>query len=113
MPEVLPLCSLEEFNKAIGVNSDDESFAVIDFWATWCGPCRFISPVFEKIASEDQSSKVKYYKVDVDEAKDIAAAAQISVMPTFIVYKKGAPIESLKGANPGELTKLVTKCQSP
>lgn len=40
---------------------------MIDFWATWCGPCKMISPIFEKLAAADQSGKVRYYKVDVDE----------------------------------------------
>jgi thioredoxin 1 len=109
---VAPLSTLEAFHKAFGRGSEEECFAVVDFCATWCGPCKVILPVFEKIASEDMSGKVKYYKVDVNECREIASEAGISAMPTFIVYKKGSPIDSLKGASADGLAKLVRQCHS-
>ncbi|KAA1081419.1 hypothetical protein PGT21_035395 [Puccinia graminis f. sp. tritici] len=107
---VASLRTLDEFHSAIGQGSEADSFAIVDFSATWCGPCKVISPIFEKLASEDQTGKVKYYKVDVDEAREIASEAGISAMPTFIVYKKGSPVDSLKGASQPGLTQLIAKC---
>jgi thioredoxin 1 len=55
--------------------------AAIDFWATWCGPCRFISPVFEKISDKAEFvDKVEFYKVDVDALPDIAQEAGITAV---------------------------------
>ncbi|KAH9467436.1 hypothetical protein Pst134EA_011082 [Puccinia striiformis f. sp. tritici] len=108
---ITPLKTLQEFHSAIGKGSEEECCAIIDFWATWCGPCRVISPQFEKLASEDTSGKLKYYKVDVDEAAEIASEAGISAMPTFIVYKKGTAVESMKGASAAGLAALIGKYQ--
>ncbi|OAV90709.1 hypothetical protein PTTG_28217 [Puccinia triticina 1-1 BBBD Race 1] len=96
---VASLRTLEEFHSAIGRGSEEETFAIVDFSATWCGPCKVISPIFENLAAEDKTCKVKYYKVDVDESREIASEAGISAMPTFIVYQKGSPVDSLKGAS--------------
>ena len=62
-----------------------DKLVVIDFFATWCGPCKMIAPRLEEW--EAQMSNVKFLKVDVDEAEDVAAHYQISAMPTFILIK--------------------------
>jgi thioredoxin 1 len=80
---------------------------VIDFWATWCGPCRVISPIFEKLA--DNHPALGFYKVDVDEQEQIAAEVGIRAMPTFAVFHKGNKIDELVGANPGGLETLLAK----
>ncbi|KNE89038.1 hypothetical protein PSTG_17504 [Puccinia striiformis f. sp. tritici PST-78] len=80
---ITPLKTLQEFHAAIGKGSEEECCAIIDFWATWCGPCRVISPQFEKLASEDTSGKLKYYKVDVDEA---AVSLQTQTMQLAIPF---------------------------
>jgi thioredoxin 1 len=88
---------------------------VFDFWATWCGPCRVISPIFEKLA--DTFPNVKFYKVDVDEQpvrvhlshhlnyadrdqQEISEEVGIRAMPTFILFKAGAKVDELVGASP-------------
>ena len=63
--------------------------AAIYFTATWCGPCKMISPVFEKVAAENDSGAM-FMKVDVDDMPDVAAAAKITAMPTFQFYRNGA-----------------------
>uniref|UniRef100_A0A1I8H5Z4 Thioredoxin domain-containing protein n=1 Tax=Macrostomum lignano TaxID=282301 RepID=A0A1I8H5Z4_9PLAT len=70
---------------------------VIDFTASWCGPCRMIAPKFEQLATDTPS--VLFAKVDVDENADAASAAGIECMPTFKFYKDGKEVDELKGAD--------------
>merc|ERR1711894_56030 len=84
-----------------------DKLVVIDFFATWCGPCKMISPVLEEM--EAQMSNVKFLKVDVDEAEDVAVHYQISAMPTFIFIKNGQRVADLMGANADKLKELVAK----
>ncbi|WVQ97124.1 thioredoxin [Kwoniella sp. CBS 9459] len=80
---------------------------VVDFWATWCGPCKMISPHFAKL--EEKYPNVKFVKVDVEEQEQIAKEASIKAMPTFIAYKDGKPFETVTGAAPGKLIALLEK----
>jgi thioredoxin 1 len=71
---------------------------VIDFYATWCGPCKIIGPVMDVLAKE-LKDEVVILKVDVDEADDIAAEYEIAAMPTFAFIKNKQVIEKFSGAN--------------
>ena len=68
---------------------------LIDFWASWCGPCRMVSPVVDEIAEEHPEIKVG--KVNVDEQQELAAAFQIMSIPTLIVMKEGKAVASSVG----------------
>lgn len=72
--------------------------AFVDFYATWCGPCKMIAPYVEKFS--EMHKNVEFYKVDVDEVSDVAVAYGISAMPTFVVFKQGKVVEKIVGANP-------------
>ncbi len=63
---------------------------LVDFWATWCGPCRMIAPEVEKIA-EEYDGKVKVGKVNVDEEAELAIEYKVASIPTLILFKDGAP----------------------
>lgn len=76
-----------------------------DFYATWCGPCKAISPILEKFSEKYQD--VQFLKVDVDQATDIAQEYGISAMPTFVLFKDGAPIGKVVGANPQHLQQAI------
>ncbi|MBQ8002462.1 MAG: thioredoxin [Clostridia bacterium] len=70
---------------------------VVDFFATWCGPCRMLSPVLESVA-EDYEDKVKFVKLDVDDAPDIAREYSVMSIPTLIIIKNGEEVAKNVGA---------------
>jgi thioredoxin 1 len=72
---------------------------LVDFWATWCGPCRQLAPVIEELAEENAGS-VKVGKVDVDQNQQSAARFQIEALPTLIVFKNGEPVQRMMGKQP-------------
>ena len=72
---------------------------LLDFWATWCGPCRMIAPSLAEIA-EEQSGKIKVGKVNVDEEMALAAKFGITSIPTLIVFKDGKITNQALGAMP-------------
>lgn len=82
---------------------------VIDFWATWCGPCKMISPIFEKISETPAGEKLSFYKVDVDEQAQIASEVGIRAMPTFVFYRNGEKVETVIGADPSKLQAAISK----
>ena len=80
---------------------------LIDFWASWCGPCRMMSPVIDKIA-EEMGDKLKVCKVNVDENHELAEKYEIMTIPAFIVIKNGAEAGRTIGVQPKEdILKLV------
>lgn len=72
---------------------------VVDFFATWCGPCKMLGPVFEGVSNK-MGDKAKFFKVDIDENLNIAQKYRISAVPTMIIFKDGVPVESLAGFMP-------------
>lgn len=71
---------------------------LLDFWASWCGPCRMVSPVVDEIAEETASIKVG--KVNVDEQQELAAKFNVSSIPTLVVIKDGKIVSQAVGARP-------------
>lgn len=70
---------------------------VIDFFATWCGPCKKVAPMYEQMSKLYPS--VVFLKVDVDESNEIAEAYDVRAMPTFVVLKDGARVGEVEGAD--------------
>lgn len=84
---------------------------VIDFYATWCGPCKRIAPVFEELADKFYPH-VQFFKVDVDESPELVDRFEVHAMPTFVFLKNGTVIKRVEGADMTELEagfKLVTQ----
>ncbi len=72
---------------------------MVDFWAPWCGPCRIVSPIVEELA-DDYAGKMEFAKINVDDAPNIAMKYQVMSIPTLMIFKDGAPVESVVGARP-------------
>lgn len=82
---------------------------LVDFWATWCGPCRAIAPKLEELATE-MSTEVVIAKVDVDVNQQTAARYGIRSIPTLILFKGGQPVEQVMGNVPKEkLVEMIRK----
>ncbi|KAI2789739.1 Thioredoxin [Penicillium oxalicum] len=82
---------------------------VVDFFATWCGPCKAIAPVVEKMS--ENAPSVKFYKVDVDQLAEVAQENGISAMPTFVFFKDGKKVDefTVRGAQRDLIQKRVNE----
>ncbi|XP_059468328.1 thioredoxin-2-like [Neocloeon triangulifer] len=95
-----------DFNKKL--DEAGSKLVIVDFHATWCGPCKMIAPLLETLA---ENPNLVVLKVDVDECEDLAAEYNISAMPTFIFIKNKVKVDTLTGANPDKLKNLANSLQ--
>lgn len=98
--------SLKEFNELIA----EDKLTVVDFYATWCGPCKAIAPFVAKLSKENPN--VQFLKIDVDEVSDVAAEVGVKAMPTFMFFRKGEKVGEIVGANPNALAQTVAAKQA-
>ena len=96
------LLSEEEFNKFT-----DEGNVVVDFYATWCGPCRMLAPIMEELSEENQS--IKFAKLDVDEVSQVASRYMIASIPTLLFFKDGTLVETQIGFSSKEALQAKLK----
>ena len=76
-----------------------EKLVIVDFWATWCGPCRMLSPLLDEV-KEEMADKVEVVKVNVDDADEIAMRFRIMSIRTLLIFKNGAMVDRSVGAMP-------------
>ena len=77
---------------------DSEKTVLLDFWASWCAPCRMVVPIIEEIAGE--RSDIKVGKINVDEQPELASEFSIMSIPTLVVMKNGKIVQQVSGARP-------------
>ena len=77
----------------------EEKLVIVDFWATWCGPCRMLSPLLDEVEAE-MADKVEVVKVNVDDADEIARRFRIMRIPTLLFFKNGQMVDRSVGAMP-------------
>jgi thioredoxin len=78
---------------------DSKAPVLVDFYATWCGPCKMISPMLDEL-SHTYAGKVRFCKVDIDQAPDVASKYAVSGVPTLVVFKAGEEMDRKVGAVP-------------
>ena len=88
--------SSEEFNNLV---QNAEGVAVVDFFATWCGPCKMIAPVLDELATELEGT-AKIVKVNVDNCPAVAAEYKVMSIPTLILFKDGQAVQQTVGFQP-------------
>ncbi len=86
-----------EFNSLIRGNK----VTIVDFFATWCGPCKMLTPVFEGLSNE-MGNQVNFAKVDIDQSMNLAQQYGISSVPTMLIFKNGVVVDKISGFVPKE-----------
>ena len=89
--EVLDL-DVNSFDSTVSGNN----LVLVDFWAEWCGPCKSMHPIFERMAKKYR--EIKFARVNVDQAQPIAQRFQVQAIPTFIMFKNGQVADKMMGA---------------
>ncbi len=97
------LATKADFDAAVA----SDKLTVVDFTASWCGPCQMIAPIFAELA--EQYKDCQFVKVDVDENDETAAACGIEAMPTFQFYKGGSKVDDFCGASKDMLVERIEK----
>eukprot|EP00163_Fabomonas_tropica_P015383 TRINITY_DN28177_c0_g1_i1.p2 TRINITY_DN28177_c0_g1~~TRINITY_DN28177_c0_g1_i1.p2 ORF type:complete len:111 (+),score=46.42 TRINITY_DN28177_c0_g1_i1:26-358(+) len=105
--KVIVLKAEEEWSKALKDAGD--KLVAVDFTASWCGPCKFIGPIFAKMSTDEANANVVFLKVDVDLLPETAAAAGVNCMPTFHFYKNGEKVDEFSGASEQRLEEFLAK----
>ncbi|GAB7335676.1 hypothetical protein MBLNU13_g07987t1 [Cladosporium sp. NU13] len=95
------LTTKADFDAALG----EKGLMVVDFFATWCGPCKVIAPQVVKFSNN--YTDARFYKVDVDEVPEVAQEQSVRAMPTFLLYKDGKQVGEVVGANPVALEAAI------
>ena len=92
MPKVATNSSFDELVQ-------DSKLVIVDFWATWCGPCRMLSPILDEV-EEEMANEITVVKVNVDDAEEVAARFRIMSIPTLLFFKGGQVVDKTVGAMP-------------
>ncbi|KNA13489.1 hypothetical protein SOVF_116500 [Spinacia oleracea] len=105
--EVVSCHNVDHWKEQFETGKTSGKLVVIDFTASWCAPCRFISPILTDLAKK--TPNVLFLKVDVDELKTVAEDFKVDAMPTFVFLKDGMEIDRVVGAKKEALVELVAK----
>ncbi len=95
------IINVNEFKNKV---DNKDGLVVVDFFATWCGPCKMLSPVYDSVETE-MGNKAEFYKVDIDQSMELAERFVVTTVPTVIVFKDGKEMDRLVGFIPKESLK--------
>ena len=88
-----------------------EQLTIVDFYATWCMPCRMLKPIMERV--EDKREDIKFFAVDISANEDIAKEYRIFSVPTLVAFKSGKKIDTLVGlVSYDEVLEFISKCET-
>ena len=103
--EVVACHTIDAWTEQLQKGNESKKLVVIDFTASWCGPCRFIAPFLAELARK--LPQVIFLKVDVDELKTVAQDWAVEAMPTFMFLKEGKIVDKVVGAKKDELEQKI------
>lgn len=84
-----------------------DGLVLVDFWATWCGPCQIVAPILEQLAGE-YAGKAKVGKIDVDSNQELAGSFGVASIPTLLLFKGGRPVNGVVGVrSKADLAKMI------
>lgn len=108
--QVIGIHSTSELETKLNAATRTSRLVILYFTATWCGPCRFISPLYTSLAAK--YAKVVFLKVDIDEGRDVAARWNISSVPTFFFIRNGKEVDKVVGADKNTLETKIAQYAS-
>lgn len=98
--------NLTELNEVL----NKHEFTILKLSSEWCGPCKRISPVFEKLSKDEKYSFIYFAEIDIDISQDVCKEYEIEGLPTFVLFNKDKEVSRFSGANETKLRNLVDGC---
>ena len=96
---MIEINDINDWNTVFENHRNDKNILLINFTATWCGPCKKLKPELEKLISNDSYKNVKFYKVDIDKCNEIVDKLKIESVPTTLLIKNDNIVERISGSN--------------
>jgi len=103
------MATKKEFSSFEELLSGSEVPVLVDFYATWCGPCQMMSPILEQVNAQ-MKQQLRVVKIDTDKYPQLASQHQIHALPTLVLFKQGKPVERIEGVMPAQT--LIQRLQT-